>query len=177
MSSSGARPVRGSFAQLYEELRRLAHLQLRRSGPRPTLNTTALVHEAYLKLAGAAAEWSGEEHFLSLAARVMRQVLVDYARAQATEKRGGELRRVELVDPADGALPLDELLAIDDALQRLEQADPRLAQIVLLRFFAGLTHAEIADVLSLSERSVERDWRKARVFLLADLGGGSSVTP
>jgi RNA polymerase sigma factor (TIGR02999 family) len=171
MTDSSA-PIHGSFAELYEELRRLAHLQLRRSGPRPTLSTTAVVHEAYVKLAGAQPRWQGDEHFLSLAARVMRQVVVDYARAQLTDKRGGELHRVDLADAdRDRQVPIEELLAIDRALAQLEREDSRLAEIVSLRFFAGLTHAEIAEVLALSERSIERDWRRARVFLLATIGG------
>jgi RNA polymerase sigma factor (TIGR02999 family) len=168
--SHGTAPLRGNFAELYEELRRLAHAQLRRGGTRPTLNTTAVVHEAYLKLAGATARWEGEEHFLSLAARVMRQVVVDYARAQSADKRGGERRRVPLGDPAtDTELPIEELLDIDRSLVDLEQLDERLARIVNLRFFAGLNHAEIATVLRLSERTIESDWRRARVFLLSSL--------
>jgi RNA polymerase sigma factor (TIGR02999 family) len=169
-------PVDFSFAELYEELRRLAHAQLRRNVARPTLSTTAVVHEAYLKLAGAAARWESEQHFLSLAARAMRQVVVDYARAQATGKRGGGLHRVELADtPASAELPVDELLAIDRGLAELEQTDARLARLVELRFFAGLDNAEIATALALSERSVERDWRRARAFLLAALGAEPPV--
>jgi RNA polymerase sigma factor (TIGR02999 family) len=171
MASSA--PVDDSFAELYEELRRLAHAQLRRSGPRPTLSTTAVVHETYLKLAGAAAaRWENDQHFLSLAARAMRQVVVDYARSQATEKRGGTLHRVELPDtPARAALPVDELLAIDRGIEELERADPRLARMVELRFFGGLENSEIAAALALSERSVERDWRRARALLLDVLAG------
>ena len=165
-----AEPLDGSFAALYEELRRLAHGQLRRGGTRPTLSTTAVVHETYLKLAAASPHWQDHNHFLSLAARAMRQVVVDYARSQATVKRGSALHRVELSDTTPhGELPLDELLAIDRALERLEREDERLARMVELRFFAGLTHGEIASNLALSERSVERDWRRARAFLLATL--------
>ncbi|HEV8632449.1 MAG TPA: ECF-type sigma factor [Thermoanaerobaculia bacterium] len=163
-------PVDGSFAVLYEELRRLAHGQLRRAGGRATLSTTAVVHETYLKLASASAQWQDHQHFLSLAARAMRQVVVDYARSQAATKRGGDLRRVELNDETpDGELPLEELLAIERGLQLLEREDERLAKVVELRFFAGLTHAEIATALAISERSVEREWRRARAFLLAAL--------
>jgi len=163
--------VDGQFAELYHELRRLAHAQLR-GGQRPTLSTTAVVHEAYLKLAGGDPRWESEQHFLSLAARAMRQVVVDYARTQAREKRGGGFQRVALTDtPAPGELPVDELLAIEAALQRLERDEPRLAQMIELRFFAGLGNGEIASVLTLSERSVERDWRRARAFLLEALAG------
>jgi RNA polymerase sigma factor (TIGR02999 family) len=171
MTSSA--PVDGQFAELYHELRRLAHAQLRRGGPQPTLSTTAVVHEAYLKLAGADPRWQSHEHFLSLAARAMRQVVVDYARTQAREKRGGGLHRVELTDaPAPSRLPIDELLLIEDGLQKLEREDARLAQMIELRFFAGLGNGEIAAALAMSERSVERDWRRARAFLLEALAAG-----
>jgi RNA polymerase sigma factor (TIGR02999 family) len=162
------------FASLYQELRRLAHAQLRRGGT-PTLNTTAVVHEAYLKLAAAEPQWNDRNHFLAMAARTMRQVVIDYARAQTTVKRGGELHRVDLPDFARAEMPLEELLAIDHVLELLEKADERLARLVEMRFFAGLTNDEIAEALSLSVRSVERDWRRARAFLVARLssGGGS----
>jgi RNA polymerase sigma factor (TIGR02999 family) len=164
--------VDGPFATLYQELRRLAHAQLRRGGPHPTLSTTAVVHEAYLKLAVATSRWNNDEHFMCLAARAMRQVVVDYARSRATGKRGGDLQRVNLADtPAAQELPLEELLAIDRGLQRLEREDARLAALIELRFFAGLDNAEIADALALSLRSVARDWRRARAFLLEALAG------
>jgi RNA polymerase sigma factor (TIGR02999 family) len=141
------------------------------------LSTTAVVHEAYLKLAGAQPRWEGDEHFLSLAARVMRQVVIDYARAQLTGKRGGDVQRVAFADEAgDRQVPIEELLAIDRGLEELEREDARLARIVTLRFFGGLTHAEIAEVLALSERSVDRDWRRARVFLLASIGGEGATS-
>ncbi len=169
-----AAPVDVSFTLLYDELRRLAHAQLRRGGD-PTLGTTAVVHEAYLKLSAADPHWQDRNHFLSLAARTMRQVVIDYARSQAAEKRGGGLCRVELSTDMPGlGVPLDELLEIDRGLALLERNDERLARLVEMRFFAGMTNAEIAGVLSLSERSVERDWRRARAFLLAALGPGGA---
>jgi RNA polymerase sigma factor (TIGR02999 family) len=159
----------GSFTLLYQELRRVAHAQLRRGGPL-TLDTTAVVHEAYLKLSAGEPRWNDRRHFLSLAARAMRQVVVDYVRAQAAQKRGGELRRVELSEGMpQGGVPIDELLSIDSRLELLEKTDERLARLVEMRFFAGLSNAEIATVLCLSERSVERDWRRARAFLLVCL--------
>jgi RNA polymerase sigma factor (TIGR02999 family) len=172
--TEAAAPVDGPFSSLYQELRRLAHAQLRRGGE-PTLGTTAVVHEAYLKLAAAEPQWQDRNHFLSLAARTMRQVIVDYARSQAAEKRGGGLRRVELTQAPGVAVPLDELLAIDRGLELLERNDERLARLVEMRFFAGLTNAEIGGVLSLSERSVEREWRRARAFLLATFAAGGGA--
>lgn len=172
--SEPAPPVDGLFASLYHELRRLAHAQVR-GGAAPTLNTTALVHETYLKLAAADARWNDRTHFLSAAARAMRQVVIDYARTQGARKRGGDLVRVELADAPGREVPLDELLAIESALAELEQNDGRLARLVEMRFFAGLSNLEIAAALSLSERSVERDWRRARAFLVASLTSGSPL--
>lgn len=162
--------VDGDFLALYQELRRVARAQLRRGGASLTLDTTAVVHEVYLRLAAASSRWRDSQHFLALAARAMRQVVVDHARARGAVKRGAGLQRVDASeDVAQPGLPLDELLAIEHGLRRLERSDPRGAQVVELRFFVGLSQAEIATVLGLSERSVERDWRRARAFLVADL--------
>lgn len=166
-------PVAGQFAALYEELHRLAHGQLWHAGGVPTLNTTAVVHEAYLKLSAAGPQWNDRSHFLAMAARVMRQVVIDYARSQATEKRGGQFERVTLSDEVSQAsISIEELLAVDRGMELLERMDERLARLVELRFFAGLTNAEIAAVLALSESSVERDWRRARAVLVANLAPG-----
>jgi RNA polymerase sigma factor (TIGR02999 family) len=166
------------FEALYTDLRRLAHAQLGRSrGPSQTLETTSLVHEAYLRLvapAGLAAE--DQAHFFNLAARVMRHVVIDFARRRDSAKRGAALRVSwpEGFEPA--APPADDrqlgptVLALDAALDRLEQESPRLAQLVQLRFFGGLPIAEIATLLDVSDRTLKRDWRKARAFLLAELG-------
>jgi RNA polymerase sigma factor (TIGR02999 family) len=166
------------FEALYTDLRRLAHAQLGRArGPNQTLETTSLVHEAYLRLlapAGLAVE--DQAHFFNLAARVMRHVVIDFARRRDSAKRGAALRVSwpEGFEPA--AQQSDErqlgptVLALDAALDRLEQESPRLAQLVQLRFFGGLPIAEIATLLAVSDRTLKRDWRKARAFLLAELG-------
>jgi RNA polymerase sigma factor (TIGR02999 family) len=164
------------FASVYRELHRLAHLQLAvRGRPGDTLDTTALVHEAYLRLvqpAGLSAE--DRAHFFNLAARVMRNVVVDYARRRDAAKRSGEMVRIEIGGPGEPAAEGDarlteDLLALDASLKRLEAESPRLARLVELRFFAGLSFAEIGEVQGLTERTAKRDWRKARAFLLAEL--------
>ena len=166
------------FASVYRELHRLAHAQLAARGrPGDTLDTTALVHEAYLRLAqpaGLSAE--DRAHFFNLAARVMRHVVVDYARRRDAGKRSGEVVRLEVGGPAEPAAADDsrlteDLLALDAAMERLEAESPRLARLVELRFFAGLGFAEIAEVFGFNERTAKRDWRKARAFLLAELAG------
>ena len=156
---------------VYEELKRIAHHQLRVNESRATLCTTELVHEVFLKLAGGAeTDWEGRAHFFGAASRAMRQVLVDFARRRSATKRGGDLERVSLGD-GDAALEieLDEILALDSALDRLDTLDPRLRQVVELRFFAALPEAEIARMLGVSPRTVERDWLKARLVLLRAL--------
>lgn len=155
------------FAIVYRELRALAHRQLAAARPGDTLQTTALVHEAYLKLVGATrTEWHDRRHFFAVASRAMRQIVVDYARARTAEKRGGEQRPLTL---EEGQLPVAErahdLVLLDEALTALESRNDRLARLVELRFFAGLSVEETATVMDLSERTVKRDWRKARAFL------------
>jgi RNA polymerase sigma factor (TIGR02999 family) len=151
---------------VYEELRRIAGRQLRGEAAGHTLGATALVHEAYLKLAvPQAAPWTDRAHFFAIAARAMRQVLVDHARRRAAQKRGGAWERTTL---SGKPLALDtdpaELLALDDALEGLEE---RQREIVEMRFFAGMTEEEVAVVLGISERTVRRDWTKARAWLYA----------
>jgi RNA polymerase sigma factor (TIGR02999 family) len=139
-----------------------------------TLDTTALVHEAYLKLAGRAeAEFEDRPHFIAYAASAMRSVVDDYARQRLAVKRGGDLHRVtDLPEDAGGGMRLDEdMLGLDVALNKLHDLDARLAQVVEMRYFAGLSETEIAGLLKRSERSVRRDWQKARMFLLAALQG------
>ena len=163
-----------AFAQAYEaaydELRRLARRQLRSLRPGDTLATTALVNEAFLKLVRRPVGWEDKTHFFSLAARAMRQILVDYARARGSLKRGGDRRRTTL----DGAaIPVEsiaeEMLGIDRALTELERVDERLAHLVEWRFFAGMTEDEIAKAQNVTPRTVRRDWQKARAFLYREL--------
>lgn len=148
---------------VYEELRSLAKRELYREQQGHTLHATALVHEAYLKLAGSGMPASDRAHFLAIAARAMRQVLVDHARRRKAVKRGGDMVRTTLTD---GGAPVefrpDELIALDQALEHL---DPRQRQVVEFRFFAGMEEKEIADVLGVSDRTVRREWVKARAWL------------
>jgi RNA polymerase sigma factor (TIGR02999 family) len=151
----------------YRELRAIAHHRLMARGPQGTLSTTALVHEAYLKLADSPhTGWSERSHFLAIASLAMRHVLVDRARERGAIKRGGERQRVTL-DEADLAVETesDVLLQLDEALDRLAAFDSRLAKVVECRFFGGLSEQETADALGLTARTVRRDWVKARVLL------------
>ena len=159
------------LSTLYQELHAMARRQL--AGQQAhTLDATALVHEAYLKLVGRrTAQFDDRAHFFAYAASAMRSVVVDYARQRLAQKRGGDLHRVtELPEEIEGCLRLDEeTLGLDTALTRLAAVDGRLAQVVELRYFAGLSELEIAALLKRSERSIRRDWQKARLFLLASL--------
>ncbi len=155
-----------------DALRAIAHRQLKNERSDHTLNTTALVHEAYLKLVGRREmDWESRAHFFAVAARAMRRVLISYARQRNAEKRGGGAIRVTLVTHLG---PLtegqeDELVALDEGLQRLEQINPRHARIVECRFFAGLTIEETAECLGVSPITVTRDWRMARAWLRHEL--------
>ena len=164
------------FPLVYEELRRRAHLQRRRWRGEETLNTTALVHEAYLKLAGAEArDWENRAHFLAVASRAMRQVLIDYARRRKAEKRGGERHPVSLDELRLEAGPTLEsdrneaLLALEDSLTRLEEENPRHGRIVECRFFGGMTIRETAAALGTSPATVKRGWAIARAWLYRDM--------
>jgi RNA polymerase sigma factor (TIGR02999 family) len=157
------------FTVLYQELRGLAHALLRRQRHQESLPTTGLVHEAYLKLANRSRlDLRDRGHFLALAARAMRQVVVDHARRRAAGKRGGAIAVLDEEKAAAG-LPTVDILALDEALSRLEGLEPRLSRIVEMRFFAGFSVEETAGALGLSERTVKRDWQKARAFLHAEL--------
>ncbi|MGN6526381.1 MAG: ECF-type sigma factor [Burkholderiaceae bacterium] len=164
------------FEVLYPELRRIAHRRLWRDGRSGPFETTALVNECYLKFVqrdGLAP--ADRAHFLSYAATVMRSVIVDAARSARTDRRGGDLQQVTLdtevgVAAAAGSAA-DELLDVHAALEELQRVDPRLVQVVEMRFFAGMTDAEIAEVLGLTDRTVRRDWEKARLLLAHSLRG------
>lgn len=154
---------------VYESLKRVARSQLRSN--EASLCTTELVHEAYLKLArGQGRRWEGGKHFYTLAAKAMRQVLVDMARKRRTVKRGGDRIETTLTSGDVAFEPtLDHMIDLDLALDRLDGLRSRLRQVVEYRFFAGLTEDEIAEMLGVSTRTIERDWTKARMFLMREL--------
>jgi RNA polymerase sigma factor (TIGR02999 family) len=160
---------------VYEELRQAADRVLRRETPGHTLQPTALVHEAYLKLAAGPVASESRAHFLGIAARAMRQVLVDHARRRRAAKRGRGEIAVSLSE-ADGALNVqtDDLLALDDALERLGERSDRLRKVVELRFFGGLTEEEAAQALGVTSRTIQRDWAKARAWLHKELAAAAS---
>jgi RNA polymerase sigma factor (TIGR02999 family) len=156
---------------VYDELRRMARRYMERQQAGHTLQTTALIHEAYLKLADQRdAAWQNRAHFFGVAAKAMRSILVDYARTRQAAKRGGEFRLVSLEEAAlVSAEPSAELVALDDALKNLTAFDPRKCQVVEMRYFGGLTVEETAEVLKVSPETVARDWRLARTWLLREL--------
>jgi RNA polymerase sigma factor (TIGR02999 family) len=156
---------------VYAELRQLARARLAGEAPGRTLTPTALVHEAYLRIAGdSQVTWEGRRHFFFAAARAMREILVEQARRKAGPKQGGGWHRQEL-DDACAVLepPSDDVLAVHEALAELEERDPLEAQIVLLRYFVGLTMGETAQVLGMAERTLDRHWRYIRAWLMKKL--------
>jgi RNA polymerase sigma factor (TIGR02999 family) len=158
---------------LYSELHRLAKSYMRRERPDHTLQATALINEAYMRLVHDDVDWNSRTHFIAVAANVMRRVLVDHARSRNAEHRGGKLERVELQDDlAISPDRLGEVLAIDMALTRLEQKNPRQARVVELRYFAGFSVEEVASLLDIAPRSVKRDWALARIWLFKELHSG-----
>ncbi|MBI5719774.1 MAG: sigma-70 family RNA polymerase sigma factor [Burkholderiales bacterium] len=165
-----------AYALLYADLRRLAHSRLRREGAYTLLDTTALVHESYLRLHGAAEPgFAGRDQFLAYAARVMRSVVVDLVRARQAERRGGGADHVTLsttlADSHSGhATGADEVLQVHEALEALQAQDARLASVVEMRYFGGLSEREIAQAMGVTERTVQRDWQKARLFLAMAIG-------
>lgn len=161
------------FPQIYEELRRLAHRNLQRESTGHTLSTTALVHEAYIRLMDQTrVQWSGRAHFMAIAATAMRRILVDHARRHLSQKRGGALRRVPLesVNPAVEERA-DLLVALDEALGRLKELDGRRARVVECRFFGGMTEEETAEALGIGLRTAKREWSKAKSWLYQEIYG------
>lgn len=157
---------------VYQELRQLATLYLRRESPTLSVSPTVLVHEAYLRLVDQRVAWQNRGHFFGVAAQAMRRVLVDHARAAKAAKRGGGKPTAEIGDAgAWSFLPPEELLALDAALSRLATLDARWAHLVELRFFTGLTIVETAELLGLSPATVKRDWSLARAWLYRELRG------
>jgi RNA polymerase sigma factor (TIGR02999 family) len=167
------------FPVVYDELRRLARGYMSREPVGHTLQPTALVHEAYLKLVDQTrADWKGKTHFFAVGARVMRRLLVDHARERGAEKRGAGWRRVTLSgvfgsDPGEGLAP-ERLLDLNAALERLSELDEREARVVTLRYFGGLTVEQVAEVLGVSRRTVDNDWRHAQAWLRHQLSGGGN---
>ena len=173
---AGDRDVVGQLLPLlYDDLHQQAERYLAREGRDPILQPTMLVHEAYLRLVDQSrVDWQGRSHFLAVGAVAMRRVLVDQARHRGRLKRGGDRQRVTLdMAVEDHKLSVDrdeDLLAVDEALRRLAEVDPRQARIVELRFFAGMTVAEVAEVLGVSKRTVEAEWTAVRAWLRRELG-------
>lgn len=158
---------------VYAELHRIANGYMRRERSGHTLQTTALINEAYLRLVGEDIEWTNRAHFIGLAAHVMRRVLVDYARQHNAERRAGGLIRVEMEDNlAISPERLDEVLFLDEAMAKLQANNPRQARVVELRYFGGLSVEQIAQILNVAPRSVKRDWALARIFLSGELAPG-----
>ncbi len=152
---------------VYDDLRSLAHVRLSRSKPNHTLNPTAVVHEAFIKLVDCPnIDWRGRTHFFAVSARAMREILVDYARQQAAQKRGGNRQRIPLTDDMALSPQCDEdVLALNEALNTLAEVDAQRALIVELRFFGGLTVKEVAEVLGIAERTVGNKWGTIRLWL------------
>jgi RNA polymerase sigma factor (TIGR02999 family) len=155
---------------VYEELRRLAHYHMRGERAGHTLQTTALVNEVYLRLAGIdGLRWRDRAHFFAMAATLMRRVLVDYARQRGREKRGAGISVISLDENAVAAQPAVDIVALDEALARLAAVDPQQSRVVELRFFAGLSVDETAEALGISPATVKRDWSTAKLWLYNEL--------
>jgi len=177
----GADPIDALLPQAYDELRQIARRQLRRVGAgngSGILCTDELVHEAYLKLSAAApTEWADDAHFYGVAAHAMRQILVDFARREQAQKRGGGRRATTLSSGHGGfEIQLDELIALDQALEQLDAVDTRLRRIVEYLFFSGMTQEQVAKLLGLSTRTIEREWKKAKLFLYRALNEDAALS-
>ncbi len=164
------------FEIVYDELKRLAGSLMRRERPDHTLQPTALVHEAYCRLVDQTRiEWQNRAHFFGIAARAMRQILVDHARKRVAAKRGGECQKVTLDERLELRVDADvEVSELDDALKRLEEMDERMSRVVELHVFGGMKEEEIAHVIGISRRTVQRDWQVAKLWLGRELSGGTS---
>ena len=174
VGTRGPAAVDRLMSMLYDELRRIAHRQLRGERPDHTLDTSSLVHEAYVKLVGLdRLSWQNRAHFLAVAAQAMRRVLVNHAVGRSAQKRGGLRRKVSLDDVvgAGQAQPVEMLVALDTALHRLEQIDPRLSRVVECRYFGGMSVEEAAEALQVSPATIKRDWSVARAWLNRELRG------
>jgi RNA polymerase sigma factor (TIGR02999 family) len=173
LAQSESKPARELLPLVYEELRRLAAQRMARELPGQTLQATALVHEAYLRLVGADPDkpWDGRGHFFAAAAEAMRRILVERARRRHSLKRGGQHARIDLDDAQPAVSNTDDLLALDEALEKLAAQAPVKAQLVQLRVFAGLTVAEAAEILGLSTSTADRYWAYARAWLRVEIAG------
>jgi RNA polymerase sigma factor (TIGR02999 family) len=162
---------------VYKELRRVAHLQLLNERPNHTLQSAALVHEAYLRLVGLSRpQWESRTHFFAIAAQLMRRILVDYARRHGAAKRGGNVCKLSLDEGAMMARRKDvDVVALDDALLGLAKIDPRQSRVVELRFFAGLSLEQISEVLEIAPATVQRDWTAARAWLHREMARNSCI--
>jgi len=162
---------------VYKELRRLAHYQLRNERSEHTLQSAALVHEAYIRLAGMSPpDWESRTHFFTIAAHLMRQILVDYARRRGAAKRGASVCRLSLDEETQLAQASDvDIIALDEALQALAKLDPRQSQVVELRFFGGLSLDEISQALEIGPATVQRDWTAARAWLHREMSRKNQI--
>jgi len=160
---------------VYDELRRVARRYMRRESQGHTLQTSALVNEAYLRLIDQnSVQWQNRAHFFGVAAQLMRRILVDHARSRLRAKRGGGVQMVSLTEQAVADKEVAEVIALDNALKNLAEMDPRKSQIVEMKFFGGLTTEEVAEVLKVTSRTVEREWRKAKAWLNRAISKGAT---
>lgn len=173
IANGDAEAIDGLVALLYDDLRRMARSRLRANGPNTLLDTTSLAHEAYLRLRGAGRiDVDSRGRFLAYCSQVLRAVIVDFARRRGAERRGGDQPHLTLSTDVEGSVVGDggdDIERVNDALLELERSDPRLKQVVEMRYFGGLTEAEIAEALGLTERTVRRDWERARLLLSVGL--------
>lgn len=173
-SAGDSRAARELLPLLYDELHRLARARLAGTPPGQTLQPTALVHEAFIKLVQHGDPgWKGRRHFFAAAATAMRQILVDRARRRGALKRGGDRQRVNEEPEIEIATPHEDILSLNEALTKLEAEDPRKAQIVMLRYFAGLTPEETAETMELSLSTVEREWKYVKAWLRREMKAGT----